>query len=237
MTAAVGEGQGLVAQGDSGTDDEGASEARSDRPGERALLWVESVSERLLGGQGPRPWERVYFDRDSDSVSEGSVAPEAAPSAPPAGPSEAPPVSSSQQPQVPTGQPTHHDTREGTSVTVPASTFAEQPAPFTELGSPHIVDLTAADASPASLPPETAPSAGSQEEELLRSALRSGDAGLAGAVIDLLDSGARDRARLDSLERALRVLLYEIERNPESAGVAGGAGAPVVTVLRRVLRS
>lgn len=40
-----------------------------DTPAEQVpdLLWVESVSERLLGGAaGPRPWEETFFAPDED---------------------------------------------------------------------------------------------------------------------------------------------------------------------------
>jgi hypothetical protein len=50
---------------------------------DRDLLWVESVSERLLGTSAPRAWERAFFQTDDeDDRLDAPTAPPAAPVAP-----------------------------------------------------------------------------------------------------------------------------------------------------------
>jgi hypothetical protein len=171
---------------------------------DRELLWVESVSERLLGGQAPRPWERVYFDRDADQVPDSETAEaqsDDAEDGSASGSGEDPSVTS------PTTYPTTSEAAPGVAPAEPPSSVQVQP---------RVLDLSA-----------TAPS----DDEILSAALQSGDAALAGAVVDLLDSRARDKARIVSLERALRVLLTQVERNPESTT----SGASLAAVLHRVL--
>lgn len=211
-------------------DDGGRPERR-----ERELLWVESVSERLLGGQAPRPWERVYFDRDTDeapgeqpevtdehTVDSGPVAAQPtmdgrAASAPEPAERVDTPRSEHQPEQVDHGSA--HPSGEESSVTFPTSNETSAPAAESQA---RVFDLTGGDAGPS-------------DDEILSAALVSGNAALAAAVVDLLDSRARDRARVASLERALRVLLTQVERSPET--LTGASGASLAAVLHRVLAS
>src|ERR1700710_1838032 len=70
----AGEGRSAVQPGEPDPERLHDSGPRPERR-DRELLWVESVSERLLGGQAPRPWERVYFDRDADAEQQTERAP------------------------------------------------------------------------------------------------------------------------------------------------------------------
>jgi hypothetical protein len=242
---------------------------------ERELLWVESVSERLLGGQAPRPWERVYFDRDADAdpvdrerantpddapaepdeIASGVIEHESEPSqvpdatAPEEEPEQLPPSvedPTDEEPiaEAPTAEeppPALDDAAstpgEDPSVTFPTTTN-EGPAPVSDSfngGRYGSTEQYAATPPPARVIDLTG--AAPTDDEILHAALVSGDATLAGAVVDLLDSRARDRARVASLERALRVLLTQVERSPDSIGAGTAAGASLAAVLQRVLSS
>lgn len=184
---------------------------------DRELLWVESVSERLLGGQAPRPWERVYFDRDADHAPDADHVPDEADHVPDSDEAEAQSddaedgsASGSGEDSSVTSPTTYPTTSEAAAGATTAEQTGEAPS------TPQVLDLSV-----------TAPS----DDEILSAALQSGDAALAGAVVDLLDSRARDKARVASLERALRVLLTQVERNP----AATASGASLAAVLHRVL--
>lgn len=247
--------------------DRAANGPHSERPADRELLWVESVSERLLGGQPARPWERVYFDREDEPPaaerppqSPAEPTPGPTPEPPPTAPAPGPGADSTESATPPPSAP--HTAPETpvvsvTTTTVPPAPAAERTppttsAPTTEGDHPAMTQPATSEASAtgaattvadASRVLDLTDTAGDRatavptEDGILHTALLSGDASFAGAVIDLLDSRVRDRARIASLERTLRVLLTEVERSPEALTGSSPAGASLAAVLRRVLRS
>jgi hypothetical protein len=182
------------------------------------LLWVESVSERLLGVQEPRPWERVYFDPDAvHNTAESAAGDEASGNEVPS--NEAPNDEANDHPIIPGEDP---------SVTIPTTTaeghFSPGSQPREAPSAPRVLDLTGSAATPR---------IEATDDDILHAALVSGNAGLAGAVVELLDGRARDQARIASLERALRVLLAEVGRTPDANALP--AGNSMTAVLQRVL--
>jgi hypothetical protein len=233
----MGEGWSAVQPGEPDPDRSQDPAARPERP-ERELLWVESVSERLLGVQEPRPWERVYFDPDAAHSDAGQTADDpvgASGETESAEPAETIEAENIEQVEEPLDHPMAHDEHaitpgEDPSVTIPTTTAEGYPPSASLTDSPpapRVVDLTGADSAARSFGPT--------DDDILHAALVSGNAGLAGAVVELLDSRARDQARIASLERALRVLLVEVGRSADGGG--SQSGSSITAVLQRVLGS
>lgn len=191
----------------------------SSRVTDRDLLWVESVSERLLGHSAPRAWEKAFFQPEPEApradealhvTQDGDDAPSFS---------------------VPTGRP---DSSVFGDVLRPSyftegdadwrhdlgPEFPDDPDVDDDLddleGPPEeprpddvVIDLT----EPARPQPPTPPAApGRIDDEIMRLALGSGDTVLAGAVLLLLEDRARDRQRISTLETALRALVEQVDR-------------------------
>jgi hypothetical protein len=181
---------------------------------DRDLLWVESVSERLLGHSAPRAWERAFF-RPETSAEDGSSVTEDRVSA-----YFAEGDADWRQDLEPEFSKDDLDDDQVGEVAEPG------PAPQRE--PDLVIDLT----QPVRpQPPEPPPAPGRIDDEILRLALASGDTVLATAVLLLLEDRSRDRQRLATLETALRALIEQVDRidgpDPELAVTA--------RLLRRVV--
>jgi Spy/CpxP family protein refolding chaperone len=154
------------------------------------LLWVESVSERLLGAGAPtRPWEQAYFAADEDVDGASAAAPNARSMEPAAAGASS---------------------RSATTGHVPPSLVGR-----TAEGRP-LLDLTIEEqqqirAAMASAENElSAPQSLDVAGRALRLALSDPELPLSGAVLSLLAERAYDRARLQRLQTAVDVLIEQV---------------------------
>lgn len=190
----------------------------SSRVTDRDLLWVESVSERLLGSAAPRAWERAFFrpEESEPAVAKPERPPVAAsPPAPASPPSPAPAAPAFTSPPVPTyfaegDADWRHDLAPEFPDDLDAGDVpgAEAEAETVESEPELVIDLT----EPVRPQPPASASTGRIDEEILGLALGSGDTVLASVVILLLEDRSRDRQRVATLETALRALIEQVDR-------------------------
>ena len=154
------------------------------------LLWVESVSERLIGASAPtRPWEKAYFAAggDDEPLVPAAGAPLSAPPAAPGG-----------------------DARSATSGHVPPSLIGR-----TAQGHP-LLDLTIEEPGQIRVAISDAENelAAGQGLDLagraLRLAMGKPQDPLSAAVLGLLAERSYDRARLQRWQTAVEVLLEQV---------------------------
>jgi hypothetical protein len=186
---------------------------------DRELLWAASVSERMLGSGAPRPWERTYFGDDDRDEADRDEADR-----------DADGDRDADDPEAGGRQPRDQDKRDWSARRRPVDESGPEvthpePAQPQQQAQPTQAREQQAQAQPHATP---APVPQQPEQEVLGLALGARDPALAAAVLRLLAEQGADRARIATLQAALRAVLDHLER-------IGEGTTPTAIVVRQVL--